>query len=153
MRPDDVYGLTGAADPRLHLDGKRVAFVVWSIDREANDYRSAIWLASLDGSAPARKLTSGEQRDTSPRWSPDGSHLAFLSSRGGDKSPSQLYVLPLAGDEPTKLTELEDDVTDVAWSADGAQIAFAARVRGGGFGGAAAAVERRLRARGADVVA
>src|SRR5919198_1373286 len=133
MRPDDVYGLTGAADPRLHLDGKRVAFVVWSIDREANDYRSAIWLASLDGSAPARKLTSGEQRDTSPRWSPDGSHLAFLSSRGGDKTPSQLYVLPLAGGEPTKLTELEDDVTDVAWSADGAQIAFAARVRGGAY--------------------
>src|SRR5881392_3330294 len=128
MEPSDVYSLTGAVDPRLHPDGSRVAFVVWWIDEQACDYRSAIWLASVDGSVPPRKLTSGDKRDTSPRWAPDGSRIAFLSARG-EKSPRQLYVLPLDGGEATKLTELEEDVAAIAWSPDGTRIAFASRVR------------------------
>jgi dipeptidyl aminopeptidase/acylaminoacyl peptidase len=132
MEPNDVYALTGAVDPRLHPDGSRVAFVVWRIDEQASDYRSAIWLASVDGSLPPRKLTSGVKRDTSPRWAPDGSRLAFISARG-EKSPSQLYVLPLDGGEATKLTELEEDVTGISWSPDGTKIAFASRVRDGAY--------------------
>jgi dipeptidyl aminopeptidase/acylaminoacyl peptidase len=132
MRPEDVYALTGAADPRLDPDGSRIAFVVWWIDGQERDYRSAIWLGSTDGSLPLRRLTSGDKRDTSPRWAPDGSRLAFLSARG-EKSPSQLYVLPLDGGEATRLTDLEEDVTGVAWSPDGAEIAFVSRVRDGAY--------------------
>jgi dipeptidyl aminopeptidase/acylaminoacyl peptidase len=132
MQPDDVYALTGAADPRLHPDGSRVAFVVWWLDEQERDYRSAIWIASVDGSVPLRRLTAGDKRDASPRWAPDGSRLAFVSTRR-DKSPSQLYVLPLEGGEATKLTELDEDVTGIAWSPDGAQIAFASRVRDGAY--------------------
>jgi dipeptidyl aminopeptidase/acylaminoacyl peptidase len=128
MHPEDVYALTGAADPRLHPDGSRVAFVVWSIDEQESDYRSAIWIAAVDGSEPSRRLTAGDKRDISPRWSPDGSRLAFLSARG-DKSPSQLYVLPLDGGEAARLTELDEDVSGIAWSPDGTRIAFASRVR------------------------
>ena len=62
MVPEDVYALTGAADPRVHPDGKRVAYVVWWIDDEDKEYRSAIWLATIDGSTPPRKLTAGEKR-------------------------------------------------------------------------------------------
>jgi dipeptidyl aminopeptidase/acylaminoacyl peptidase len=129
MRPEDVYALTGAADPRLHPDRTRVAFVVWWIDEQECDYRSAIWLGSTDGSTPLRRLTTGSRRDASPRWSPDGTRLAFVSARGDDKAPSQLYVLPLDGGEAIRLTELEEDVGGVAWSPDGTRIAFAARVR------------------------
>jgi dipeptidyl aminopeptidase/acylaminoacyl peptidase len=129
MKPDDVYALTGAGDPRLHPDGTRVAYVVWWIDPDTHDYRSAIWLADLEESAPPRRLTSGEARDAAPRWSPDGTRLAFVSSRGGENSPVQLYVLPLEGGEATRLTELDEDVSDIAWSPDGARIAFASRVR------------------------
>jgi len=60
MVPEDVYRLTGVADPRLHPDGTAVAFVVWRIDREESEYRSAIWLVPVDGSAPPRQLTAGE---------------------------------------------------------------------------------------------
>ena len=67
MRPEDVYALTSVGDPRLSPDGRRVAYVVNRIDRESNSYRSAIWVAPLDGSDDPRQFTSGERSDHSPR--------------------------------------------------------------------------------------
>ena len=109
MVPEDVYELTGVADPRLSPDGTTVAYVVGAVDKDANEYRAAIWLAAADGSAPPRRFTSGEKADADPRWSPDGTQLAFTSNRA-DKA-SQLYVMPVAGGEPRKLTSLKEDVT------------------------------------------
>ncbi len=128
MVPEDVYELTGVADPRLHPDRKRIAYVHWWIDREAGDYRSAICLAAVDGSDPPRRLTAGEERDSSPRWSPDGTRLAFTSSRGDDKK-AQVYVLPLEGGEAIKLTDLKEDAGELVWSLDGSTIALSSRVR------------------------
>jgi dipeptidyl aminopeptidase/acylaminoacyl peptidase len=128
MIPEDVYELTGAADPRLSPTGDTVAFVVWRIDRDSSEYRSAIWLSAADGSTPPRQFTSGEKRDALPRWSPDGSQLAFTSSRGDGKT-SQLYVIPAEGGEARKLTDLKEDPTDLAWAPDGSRIAFCARAR------------------------
>ncbi len=125
MRPEDVYELTGASDPRLQPDGQEVAFVVWSIDREENEYRQAIWLASADGSEPPRQFTAGP-KDAQPRWSPDGTMLAFVSARDGERR--QLYVMPVAGGEPKKLTDLKEDAGEPVWSPDGTRIAFTARV-------------------------
>ncbi|MGE5228743.1 MAG: TolB family protein, partial [Deltaproteobacteria bacterium] len=127
MVPRDVYALTTVADPRLSPDGTTVACVAGSVDEQANEYRAAIWLAAADGSAPPRPFTSGEKADADPRWSPDGTRLAFTSNRA-DKT-SQLYVMPVAGGEPRKLTSLKEDVTQAAWSPDGTRIAFVARVR------------------------
>ena len=81
MLPEDIYELVNAGDPRISPDGSRVAFVVTAVDREANEYRGAIWVAPLDGSAEPRQFTAGERRDTTPRWSPDGNWLAFASNR------------------------------------------------------------------------
>ncbi|TMK75137.1 MAG: S9 family peptidase [Actinobacteria bacterium] len=129
MVPEDVYALTGVADPRLHPDGNRLAYVVWWVDPEDKEYRSAIWLTTLDGSAPPRKVTAGEKRDSSPRWSPDGTRLAFTSSRGEEKSGAQVFVLPLEGGEAARLTDLKEDAGELEWSPDGTRIAFSARVR------------------------
>jgi dipeptidyl aminopeptidase/acylaminoacyl peptidase len=126
MVPKDVYELTGAGDPRLSPDGRTVAYSVWSIDGEENVYKSAIWMAAVDGSSPPRQFTSGEKRDGSPRWSPDGSLLAFTSNR--EKDAPQLYVIPVAGGEPKCLTDLKQGVSDPRWSPDGTRIAFASRV-------------------------
>jgi dipeptidyl aminopeptidase/acylaminoacyl peptidase len=90
MRPEDVYELTGVSDPRLRPGGEEVAYVVWSIDKDANEYQQGIWLAKTDGSEPPRRFTTGK-KDAQPRWSPDGTKLAFISKRSEDeKAPRQL---------------------------------------------------------------
>src|SRR5438093_1424939 len=123
MTPQDVYELTGVGDPRLSPDGRTVAYVVGRVDKDANEYRGNIWAVPVDGSAPPRQLTFGSRRDAEPRWSPDGSRLAFTSNRAGDSM--QLFVIPLAGGEARKLTDVKEDVKQATWSPDGSQIAFA----------------------------
>src|SRR3954451_9182093 len=107
MIPDDVYELTGTTDPRLDPTGKTVAYVVSTVDREHNDYGGTIWLASLDGSEPPRRLTSVHGRGSPPRWSPDGRRIAFVGKRGDSKA-AQLHVIPGEGGESAKLTELKE---------------------------------------------
>ncbi len=126
MAPEDVYDLTGVGDPRLSPDGTTVAYAVWSIDRDENRYRSAIWLAAADGSDPPRRFTAGEKRDGTPRWSPDGSMLAFVSDR--ERDAPQLYVVPVHGGEARRLTDLKQGVSEPAWSPDGTRLAFTSRV-------------------------
>src|SRR5260370_8505470 len=129
MQPEDVYALTGVGDPRISPDGTRIAYVIQTIDRDKNEYRSAIWVAPRDGSEAARLFTAGEKRDGSPRWSPDGRWLAFVSNRGDDKAQAQIYVIPAEGGEARKLTDLKESAGELAWSPDSTRIAFTARVR------------------------
>ena len=130
MRPEDLYALTSVGDPRISPDGRRVAYVVNRIDGEANGYRAAIWVGPLDGSEQPRQFTSGERSDHSPRWSPDGHWLAFVSNRDGEEKDAhdELYVLPADGGEPRLLTEGKEGVESIAWSPDSRRIAFARRV-------------------------
>jgi dipeptidyl aminopeptidase/acylaminoacyl peptidase len=131
MRPEDVYALTSVGDPRLSPDGRRVAYVVNRIDSEANAYRAAIWVAPVDGSEEPRQFTSGERSDHSPRWSPDGRWLAFVSNRDGEdekEAHGELYLLPADGGEPRRLTESKASVESIVWSPDSSRIAFARRV-------------------------
>ena len=127
MVPEDVYELAGATDPRVDPAGRHVAFVVWGVDKEENSYKSAIWLADLESDAAPRKYSLGKKRDGTPRWSPDGTRLSFVSGR--EEEASQLYVIPFGGGEPERITKLKEDVRDPAWSPDGKRIAFASRVR------------------------
>ena len=130
MRPEDVYELTGAADPRISPDGTRVAYVVWSIDKDSHEYLGSIWVAPVDGSGEPRPFTSGERRDGMPRWSPDGRWIAFTSNRGEDeKTPANLYVIPAEGGEARRLTDRKESVEKIAWSPDSTRIAFSSRVR------------------------
>ncbi len=129
MQPEDIYELANAGEPRISPDGTRVAFAVTKVDREANEYRAAIWVAPLDGSEEPRPFTSGERRDSTPRWSPDGKWLAFVSNRGEDKTPMNLYVIPAEGGEARKLTDQKEGAEEIAWSPDSKRLVFSARVR------------------------
>ena len=99
-------------------DGRRVAYAVATPDVDANASRSAIWMVSLgdSGAAEPRRMTSGEKRDSDPRFSPDGQRLAFLSNRGGS---SQVWVLDLSGGDPVQATRFPTEVGGFTWSPDG----------------------------------
>lgn len=127
MTMQDLFALRFVGEIALSPDGTQIAFTVGQVDGEVNRNRAAIWLAAADGSAEPRQLTSGEKKDTQPRWSPDGTKLAFVSDRG---KKGQVYVLDLAnGGEAQALThDDEHGCSAPAWSADGTQIAFLCKV-------------------------
>jgi dipeptidyl aminopeptidase/acylaminoacyl peptidase len=124
---DDIFAIEHVQDAQISPDGRQVAFVVtrgYTVDhRKLAD--AAVWLAPFDGSAPPRRATFGPRSDSSPRWSPDGQTLAFLSDRE-KQDVQQIYLLPLAGGEARRRTDLKAGVTDFAWSPDGAALAFRA---------------------------
>jgi dipeptidyl aminopeptidase/acylaminoacyl peptidase len=129
VQPADIARLTSVADPAVSPDGRRVAFTATRVDLPANRYRSAVWLAEADGSRPPFPLTSGEHSDSAPRWSPDGTRLAFTRTVEGRGS---LHVLPVDGPgEAVRVCERPEAVGDPAWSPDGTRLAFTSRERTG----------------------
>lgn len=120
---EDLNRIHYAQDPQISPDGRWVAFVKVSPDPLEKSYKRNIWLYSLAEDA-VLQLTRGD-KDSQPRWSPDGSQLAFVSARG-DKP--QIYLLPTAapGGEARALTKMDHGAHSPDWSPDGARIAFLA---------------------------
>jgi len=119
----DIYNMKWPSDPEISPDGKSVLFTVKMVveEEKTRKYKTHIWIAR-DGKA--RQFSSGPKNDTSPRWSPSGREIAFLSQRDNDKT--QIYLISLEGGEARKLTSLKDGVGEPVWSPDGKKIAFAA---------------------------
>ena len=85
-RPDDLYRLRVATEPRLSPDGALAAIVTSRPSPPASmatGRRSGS--SPTDGSAPPRQLTLGVRHDRHPRFSPDGRTLAFISDRRADR--------------------------------------------------------------------
>ncbi len=117
---DDLYKLAFVSDPEMSPDGKNIAYVKTHIDEKTKEYRSHIWVVPANG-GKAAQYTSGPKADTSPRWSPDGSKLAFVSDRNGDR---QVFVLPTSGGEARQLTKMRRGAGAPVWSPDGTKIAY-----------------------------
>ena len=122
MRPTDLSLLRDVGDPVLQPGGDLVAYVVGWLDLEEDRDRARIHVHHL-ASGTDRPFTSGDD-DRMPRWSPDGTRLAFLR-RQGEQEPAQLAVLDLAGGEAVTLTDLPLGVRQFAWTPDGDRVVVA----------------------------
>jgi dipeptidyl aminopeptidase/acylaminoacyl peptidase len=133
ITPEDVLSIREIRELQISPDGKRVAFRV----REPPDPKSPraprtenIWIASTDGSEPPRPLIPNLKKASSPRWSPDGRWLAFLSDRSAADDPEetvQIHLLRSDGGKAERLTSVPGGIEDFAWSPDSKMIAFVAR--------------------------
>jgi len=122
LRVGDMYRLKNVSDPQLSPDEKWVAYVVATTDSARDKTDSDIWMTTWDGTQTVQ-VTSSPDGESSPRWSPDGRYLAFLSPRQGGKG-SQLWLLDRRGGEATRVTELKTGIQEYEWSPDSKRIAL-----------------------------
>ena len=117
---EDVFEMEYANDPQVSPDGARVAYVRSTMDIMTDSTRRTIWMVDVDGDNH-RPLVSGAGNFSSPRWSPSGDRLAYLSNTEGK---TQLFVQWLDGGETAKVTTLAESPRSIVWSPDGKHIAF-----------------------------
>lgn len=121
----DVFELEYATDPQIAPDGEHIAYVRRSNDIMTDRTRSNIWLLRADGS-DHRPLLSGTANYSSPRWSPDGTRLAYLSN---EERGSQLYVRWMDTGQTALLTNIQNSASNISWSPNGKTIAFTMNVK------------------------
>ena len=122
----DMIQLPAIQDPQLSPDGTRILFVMDAPDWKANRRVGHVYRINADGTGQAQ-LTYGERGESSPRWSPDGRRIAFLSRRGDDAHP-QLYVLDAEGGEARRVMAHPTAPSDLTWAPDSRLVFFTAPV-------------------------
>jgi dipeptidyl aminopeptidase/acylaminoacyl peptidase len=121
---EDLYRVRSISDVHVSPDGKSVVYVLGESDLGRARRVAHIWLMEVNGHN-ARQLTHSSKGEHSPRFSPDGKSLLFISSRDGS---ANFYTMPLSGGEARRLTSLSTAVSDPLWSPDGKWIAFSTDV-------------------------
>ena len=123
LKLDDLARIREVRDPHLSPDGQWIAYVVSAINVKEDKSNSHIWMAGYDGKND-RQITWSEDSENSPRWSPDGKYLGFISSRPGKIKGSQVWLLDRSGGEAMQLTELKGRLQSYEWSPDSKRIAL-----------------------------
>jgi dipeptidyl aminopeptidase/acylaminoacyl peptidase len=120
----DMLEVDRVSSPALSPDGERVVYVVRETDMQANVGRTSLWLAALDGTAP-RVLDRHAKGVSGPVWSPDGTHVYFLSSRAGS---SQVFRVAVDSGSVEQVTALPVAVANLVLAPDGSKLAVSAEL-------------------------
>ncbi|MBA8794100.1 dipeptidyl aminopeptidase/acylaminoacyl peptidase [Friedmanniella endophytica] len=123
LTPDLISTTWEPTVVRLSRDGGRVVWAAAPHGRTGEHPESGLWTASVADPDSARRLTRGGN-DTAPRWSPDGSRIAFLSDRA-ERGTAGLYLIDPDGGEAEPLVVRSRAVETIAWSPDGSALALA----------------------------
>jgi dipeptidyl aminopeptidase/acylaminoacyl peptidase len=122
LRAEDIYRYRTVNDPQISPDGAWVAYSVSVVDSAKNKSDTDVWMTSWDGSQTIR-VTSSPESESSPRWSPDGRYLAFVSGRQEGKG-GQIWLLDRRGGEAQRITTIKGGVDDYVWSPDSKRLAL-----------------------------
>jgi dipeptidyl aminopeptidase/acylaminoacyl peptidase len=121
---DTTWDWRTVGDPQISPDGGEVLYVLSWNDKMNDAIHNNLWLARVDGK-DNRPVTQGAFRDASPRWSPDGKRIAYVSNRSGK---TQIHVRWMDTGQEAQITELEQPPANISWSPDGQWIAYTSRV-------------------------
>ena len=124
----DVLKIKTMGQIDISPDGKRVVFVVTSMDKNEKEeyrYNHHLWMLDLEKLTLPLQLTFGERSDSSPVWAPDSTRIAFV--RTYEKRP-QIWILSLQGGEAFRVTSSEFGAFAPQWSPDGTKLLFSAVV-------------------------
>ncbi|MFI8686676.1 S9 family peptidase [Rossellomorea sp. NPDC077527] len=127
MTIKDLYKLKAVSDPRLSPSGEEALFVQTVLCEEKDEYVSTLHSIDLKNQS-TRQWTFGKQKISSPRWSPDGGGIAFISNRSG---VNQLYLISRDGGEAEPVTACPNGVSNPVWSPCGEKIALSIRLEKG----------------------
>ncbi len=118
---EDLYQFNTVSEVRISPDGSQVLYTVQRVDQKTEKKYTNLWVVSTRG-GKARQFTTGNQHDSSGRWSPDGTTIAFLSDRGDKEKPAQIYLIPFGGGEAQQLSHIEGEIGNLSWSPGGKQL-------------------------------
>ena len=121
LTANSILDWSYVADPRFSADGSHLAYTRVTTDRESDSYRSRIVV--VESERAPRALTELASNAHTPRWSPDGRYLAFLSTRSGSQ---QVWAFDRRGGEARALTDVDGSVRTFAWSPTADQLALVA---------------------------
>jgi dipeptidyl aminopeptidase/acylaminoacyl peptidase len=116
----DLFSLEAAADPQISPNGQMIAYVRRSGDVMTDRMRSTIWLIDVKTGRQV-PLIAGTGSHSSPRWSPDGTRIAYISSAEGS---AQLFVRWIGSDTTARITGLPNTPSAISWSPDGNRIGY-----------------------------
>ncbi|NIX02066.1 MAG: S9 family peptidase, partial [Phycisphaerae bacterium] len=122
----DVFELQWVEDPQVSPDGEHIVYSRGQMDKMKDKRISRLWIMDADGSNH-RKLTTRDVNESSPRWSPNGSRIAFTSST--EEDGAEIYVYWMKSGALSRITQLEKSPSGLSWSPDGEYLAFNMKVK------------------------
>jgi len=122
----DVFKLQYVQDPQISPSGNQIVYVRTKMDIMKDGRTTSLWIINTDGTEH-KKLTSNESKERSPRWSPDGKKITFLSSADNNEG-TEIYIYWKDSKQYSKISQLEKSPSGLRWSPDGKYLAFSMHV-------------------------